>query len=182
MQRHLRSQIEVTESEVGSEEDESARKELERSVASTPRPHIHRRRSSDPTPHHPVARHHRHGRASSLSGSDDEVEDLPDRFDADGKPLGGRSRGDGPRWTSRSGEFQRRPQKPGDWDVKGAWHIGGTDGIQVEHLAKSFTEALDGKKSWLGVLGEALGGGGLLGQPEERRSLRDGEEGGRGRR
>lgn len=182
MQRHLRSQIEVTESEVGSEEDESARKEEGMSSAVASRPHIRRRRSSDPTANRPVVRRRRHGRAASMSESEEDVEELPDRFDSDGQPLDGRGHGNGQRWTSRSGEFERRPRRPGDWDVRGAWHIGGTDDVQVDRLARHFTEALEGRRSWLGVIGEALGGGGLLGQPEERRRIRDEEDGGRRRR
>jgi hypothetical protein len=117
-----------------------------------------------------------------MSESEEDIEELPDRFDSDGRPIDDRNPGDGPRWTSRSGEFQRRPRRPGDWDVRGAWHVGGTDDIQVDRLARSFTEALDGRRSWLGVIGEALGGSGLLGQPQERRGLRDEEEDGRRRR
>ncbi|KAK0387456.1 hypothetical protein NLU13_5768 [Sarocladium strictum] len=181
MQRHLRSQIEVTESEVGSEEEETAPKEEERRAASVARPRIHRRRSSDPTADRPLVIRQRRGHAVSASESDEDVEDLPDRFDDDGRPIDGRRHSDSSRWTSRRGEFQRKPRRPGDWDVRGAWQVAGTDGIQVDRLARSFTEALEGRRSWMGVIGEALGGG-LLGQPEERRSLRDEEEGRRRRR
>lgn len=181
MNRHLRSQIEVTESEVGSEGEERAPEEEQGRIAAG-RPQLHRRRSSDPTANRPVVRRQRHGRSASRSDSEGDVEELPDRFDSHGIPLDGRPASGQPPWTSRSGEFQRRPRRHSDWGVKGAWHVSGTDGIQVDRLARSVTEALDGRKSWLGVIGEALGGGGLLAQPEEKRGLRDEEEGGRRRR
>lgn len=168
MRRHQLSQIEVTESEVEPNESEAPRK-----YDGVPeRPQVRRRRSSDPTADRPLTRRRRRGQPSIDSESEEDVEELPERFDTQGRPLDGRDRGDGPRWTSRGGDFHRRPRKPGDADIRGSWHVGGTDGIAVDKLARSFTEALDGRKSWMGVLGEALGGSGLLGQPE-RPGLRD---------
>ena len=164
MQRHLRSQIEVTESEVVPDDQEVTRTRDHRDRDLPARPPISRRRSSDPTADRPVVRRQRRGYESPISESEEDVEVLPDRFDAYGAPLDGRDRQNGSRWTSRRGEFQRRPQKHGDWDINGSWHVAGTDGLAVDRLARSFTEALDGRRSWMGVLGEALGGTSLLGQ------------------
>ncbi|KJZ73817.1 hypothetical protein HIM_06710 [Hirsutella minnesotensis 3608] len=118
------------------------------------RPAFHRRRSSDPSSDRPVIRRNR----DSSPNSDNEVEILPDRFDMHGKPISGRS-GVRDTWTTRSGEFARPPQKPGDWDVKGAWQVGGTDGEAVERLVKSVTSALDGQRSWVSVIGDVIGAG-----------------------
>lgn len=99
------------------------------------------------------------------SDAEEEVETLPDRFDSHGRPLDRRA-ASADRWTSRFGEFRREPQRSGDWDVRGAWHVGGTDNAAVERIAHGVTNALDGRGSWMGVIGEVLGGG-LLGAPAE---------------
>ena len=92
----------------------------------------------------------------SPSVSDGHVESLPDRFDSQGRPLDGRSRS-ADHWTTRRGTFRRAPQRAGGWDVRGAWEVGGTDSEAVERLVASFTSALDGRRSWTGVLGDVLG-------------------------
>lgn len=105
--------------------------------------------------------HHR-----SMSDSDsDDVEELPKRFDRQGESLDGQ-RANQKRWSSRSGQFERQPTHPGDWNVQGAWHIGGTNEAAVEKLTKDFTDALDGRKSWMNVVGEVLSGS--LNAPAER--------------
>lgn len=88
---------------------------------------------------------------------------LPDRFDSRGKPLDTRPARD--RWTTRKGVFERQPQHSGDWDVKGAWQVGGTDGEAMDRLMRSVTGALEGRRSWMGVLGDVLGEASLLGPP-----------------
>lgn len=117
----------------------------------------HPRRASDNT--HDRGRPRRHN--YSDTDSDSEVESLPDRFDDEGRPLdrhdGYTGKGKG-KWTNRSGQFERKAQTPGDFSVRGAWHVGGTDGESVERIAKSVTGALDGTQSWMGVIGEVLGG------------------------
>lgn len=113
--------------------------------------------------------HHR-----SLSDSDSEdVEELPKRFNRQGESLDGQQVKQ-KRWTSRSGQFERQPTKPGDWSMKGAWHIGGTNEAAVEKLTKDFTDALDGRKSWMNVVGEVLNGS--LGAPEGSQRIGDGQE------
>jgi hypothetical protein len=111
------------------------------------------------------------------SSSDAAVEVLPDRFDKHGKPLDKRSRSRG--WTSRSGYFERKPKHKDDWDIKGAWQVGGTDSEAVEQIVRGVTGALEGKGGWLGILGNVLG---ELHQPEEREAIADGPHEGRRRR
>ncbi|KAJ3472087.1 hypothetical protein NLG97_g11299 [Lecanicillium saksenae] len=133
----------------------------------------HHRRSSDSTHDRPQVR----GRGLG-SDSDEEVEDLPDRFDSQGRPLDRRSTSHD-RWTSRSGDFRRQPQRPGDWDIRGAWHVGGTDNAAVERLANGVTNALDGRGSWMHVIGEVLGGGALGANPNgeaQQQRLDDGRD------
>ncbi|XP_044715624.1 uncharacterized protein HRG_10805 [Hirsutella rhossiliensis] len=122
------------------------------------RPAFRRRRSSDPSSDRPVVPRGRQG--LSDSDSEDDVELLPDRFDSQGKPLGGRPARD--RWTTRKGTFERQPRQPGDWDVRGAWQVGGTDGEAVDRLVHNVTGALEGRRSWMSVLGDVLGGAGFL--------------------
>lgn len=101
-------------------------------------------------------RRHRH------SDSDDDVENLPDRFDSHGKPLDGGRHGKN-RIVTRSGEFHRPAQRPGGMEVHGGWALGGTDPEQIEKLVRNVTGALEGRKSWVSVIGEVLGGD-MLGQ------------------
>ena len=100
--------------------------------------------------------------------SDSDVEAIPDRFDRQGHPLDGRGQPRSGDVTTRSGQFSRQPQKPGDWSVHGAWQISSTDQVAVDRLVQSVTGALEGKGSWMGVLGDVLGSGGLLGQQSAR--------------
>ncbi|KAK2598174.1 hypothetical protein QQS21_005725 [Conoideocrella luteorostrata] len=126
------------------------------------RPNSHRRRQPGSLSSRPVVTRNRQSRYNSSSGSDDEVEDLPDRFDPQGRPLDGRSRNQG-RVSTRKGTFHSDPQRSGGWDVQGAWQVSGTDGEAMDRLVKNFASALNGQKSWMGVLGEVLGPGLLSG-------------------
>lgn len=90
------------------------------------------------------------GEHSPLADESD-VEDVPDRFDAQGRPLDESGRRV-PWWTSRSGSFQYQPRHPGDWNVRGGWGIGGTDPEVVERLVHDVTGVLEGRGSWLGML------------------------------
>ncbi|RDA90765.1 hypothetical protein CP533_3619 [Ophiocordyceps camponoti-saundersi (nom. inval.)] len=119
-------------------------------------------------------------RNPSDSDSDDDVEILPDRFDAHGQPLNGLPTDRGG-WTSRSGAFERQPRKPGDWNVGGAWQVGGTDGAEVDRLVKNITGALEGRRSWMTVLGDVLESGlhndsGREGNEERRLENGDGRD------
>lgn len=136
-----------------------------------PRPISRHRRSSDPLSDRPVVRRRHHG---DESDSDSDVEDLPERFDTQGRRLDGRNETGRPRMTTRRGEFERRPQRPGDWDVRGAWQVNGTDSERVERLVRDVTGVLEGRGSWIGLLGNVLGGG--------QQQVEDGDDEEHGRR
>lgn len=146
MERHKREQEEASHEDSESEESEDERGSRFR----------HHRRNSELA--HDGMTHRSHHRYSSDSDSDD-VEVLPERFDKNGAPINGRETTGRRGWSTRSGQFERQPQKPGDWNVKGAWHIGGTNEAAVQKLSQDVTDALDGRKSWLNVVGGVLGGG-----------------------
>ena len=139
--------------------------------ASVSRPPILRRRSSDPSSDRPlISQRPARNYDSGVSDSEEDVELLPARFDDYGRPLDGSNLGRN-RWTSRRGDFERRPRHPGDWDVRGAWQVSGTEGEVVERLARTMTDVLDGRQSWLNLIGGVIGGG-LL-QPDESHGQRD---------
>lgn len=168
MQMHRRQQLQS-----GTGDDES---QISEDDEAEPHQQVtHRRRASDTSHDRTRGR----GRTDSNSDSDD-VELLPNRFDSHGTPLDSHSNEDG-HWTNRSGDFWRQPQRPGDWDVRGAWQVGGTDAESVNRLAQGVTNALDGRGSWMNVIGEVLGGGlsNLEQQePENRTQPRLGDAGG----
>lgn len=174
MEVHRRQQEQAANAETSSQEEYDFLGGQDGRVA-------HRRRSSDTTHDRP------RGRGSHDTDSEEEIEDLPDRFDSQGGSLDRRSASHGG-WTSRSGTFQREPQRAGDWDVRGAWHVGGTNNDAVERLAHGVTNALDGRGSWMQVIGEVLGGDALganpngQGQQPRLEDGRDGEHGEGGRR
>jgi hypothetical protein len=127
------------------------------------------RRGSDPSWDRPLVSRRRHDRGYD-DDDDDEVEYLPNRFDAYGRPLDRRSSSHGA-WSTRSGQFERRAQRPGDWDVRGAWQVGGTDPEVLERMVRGVTGALEGRKGWMGLIGDVLGSGLLEGghkqQPDD---------------
>lgn len=138
------------------------------------------RRSSDPSSDRPPLRSHDGGRDLAVSNPQDDVEVLPDRFDAEGRPLDGRpatsDRAGG--WTTRSGEFARRRQRPGDWGVRGSWQVGGTDPEAVERMAQGMTSALESRGGLLRFIGDVFTGG--AGRLEDERPGRS-DDGDRGR-
>ncbi|OAA40242.1 hypothetical protein ISF_09820 [Cordyceps fumosorosea ARSEF 2679] len=152
MEMHRRQQQQAVNGDVSSQEDCNSADNQDWRVG-------HHRRSSDTTHDRPRG----HGKAYE-SDSEEEVERLPDRFDGQGRPLARRSSSQD-RWTSRFGTFRREPRRPGGWDMQGAWHVGGTDSEAVERLAHGVTNALDGRGSWMQVLGEVLGSGVLGANP-----------------
>lgn len=159
MERHRRQHAAASD-----EDDDSLEHDGDATDGGGTRPALRRRRSSDPSSDRPVVPRRRPG----LSGSDSEdgVELLPERFDSKGERLGARPARD--RWTTRQGTFERQPRQPGDWDVRGAWQVGGTDGEAVDRLVHSMVSALDGRHSWMGVLDDVLGGSGLLPPPAQQ--------------
>lgn len=168
MERHRREQAETSEGEDARRAYRPYLKDNDNDAHHGDEQHNDptRRRLSDPTPSRPLVRRGRRSEVDS-SGHEpgDDVEVLPDRFDSYGRPLDGRTTSqDG--WTTRSGTFRREPQRPGGWDVSGAWQVSGTDGQAVDRLAKNVTGALEGQKSWMGVIGQVLGSGLLQGAEE----------------
>lgn len=88
--------------------------------------------------------------------SESDVEYLPDRFDSRGRPLSAAEPGAG--WTTRNGQFRRKPRHASDWDVGGMWHVGGTDKEMVERMAENLRDVVDGRMSWLGLMSSMMDG------------------------
>ncbi|KAF1730078.1 hypothetical protein CRV24_009535 [Beauveria bassiana] len=155
MVMHRRQQEEAANGDALTQEEYSAPGNQDGRVA-------HQRRSSDTT-------HDRGGDRgrSHESDSEEEIQNLPDRFDSEGRRLDRRSVSHD-RWTSRSGAFRRQSQRPGNFNVQGAWHVGGTNKEAVERLAHGVTNALDGRGSWMQVLGEVLSEGALGATPNSQ--------------
>jgi hypothetical protein len=159
----------------------------------TQRPPTHRRHSSDPSSDRPALQRHRRARSWDSDSGSDDVEILPDRFDAQGRPVNERGR---PvlrdQWTSRSGTFGFRPRGgpsrtgTGDWDVRGGWGVGGTDPEVVERIVTDVQGVLSGHGGWASLLRDVVGG--LQGQiqasgsGQEQQRIEHGEEGGSRRR
>ncbi|KAG8410999.1 hypothetical protein J3459_016757 [Metarhizium acridum] len=180
MERHRREHAEASEGEDSHRADEPSPRDRDDDDAHGRRRHraSNRARWSEPTPSRPLVRRSRRSRDES-SGSDnsaDDVEVLPDRFDSHGRPLDGRSSSQD-RWTTRRGTFRREPQRPGGWDVQGAWQVSGTDQQAVDRLVKNVTSALEGQKGWMGIIGQVLGSGLLQGANELGSSRRRHDDG-----
>lgn len=108
------------------------------------------------------------------SDEEEVIEMLPDRFDAQGRPLDGslpisRRGGSGPQWHSRRGDFEyRSPRGASGINMRGEWGVAGTDIEAVERIVQNVTGVLEGRGSWLGLVRGILSG-----------SLLEGLEGGR---
>lgn len=151
-----------------------------------------RRRDSDPSSNRPLVSRRRPRDAKSATSDDDDddeevIEMLPDRFDAQGRPLDGSastplsSRG-GPQWHSRRGDFEyRSPRGASGTNMRGEWGIAGTDAEAVERIVKNVTGVLEGRGSWMGLISGILsgsllqggGGGGNDGEGQGRITDRD---------
>ncbi|OAQ90256.1 hypothetical protein VFPFJ_04415 [Purpureocillium lilacinum] len=151
MERHKREQAASADASPDRADDYDM---VDRDEESGERPSFRRRRSSDPSSDRPIVRHAR-GRDTDAG---DDVEDLPDRFDSQGRPLDGRSATHS-RWTTRRGTFERPAQRPGGWNVQGAWQVSGTEQEAVDRLVRNVTGALEGQRSWMSVIGDVIGGG-----------------------
>jgi hypothetical protein len=120
------------------------------------------RRLSDPSANRPPnSRRRPRGDASPDSNPDeDDIEVLPDRFDASGRPFDtGGATGRGRGLHSRHGDFEyRSPRRANGWNTRGQWAVSGTDGEAVERIVQGMTGALEGRGSWLGLLGGLLSG------------------------
>lgn len=115
-----------------------------------------------------------------LNPGADEVEVLPNRFDAAGRPLSGAGPGwrrggeTGRRVHTRRGDFEYRSPR-GDGQIHGDWGVAGTDGEAVERIVRQVTGALEGRTGWMGLLAGLLGGWSL----EARAEGTQGDVGGR---
>lgn len=113
------------------------------------------RSSSDPPSSRLVPIHRDHSPSPS-SSDDEDVVDLPDRFDSTGRPLDPRDR-TLRRPRSSYGEFEYRPQHPGDLSMRGAWAALPAQGDQeVARLAQTIGRFLEGQHGFLGALGHIL--------------------------
>ena len=183
MERHRKEQRRLAkEAEAKQKEDEKREEgdfDLERALALFLPDARHKRStssSSDPSHDSRIRRRDRHN-SSSDSSSDDDTEILPDRFDSHGRPFSGGS-DNHHRWTSRRGDFEYRPRRKGDWNMKGAWHIAGTDQGMIDNLVRNVTGVLEGRQNWMGLLGTFLGG---LEDKTRQRGIED-DDGGRQRK
>lgn len=170
------------DSDRDSDRDDRADDRADDKDSSAPRRRFRKRRrsNSDPSSDRPDVARRRDGNATEPdrpSSSGDEVELLPDRFDAQGRLVAGprerqsslpsRSRRGDKGWTERKGDFEYRSPKPGGAQARGAWSVGGTDPDQVERLMRDVTDLIGdgppkGVGGWLGLAGRLLGSG-LLG-------------------
>lgn len=106
---------------------------------------------SKPT-HNPPSRSRSHPRSRhdspshSSSSSEEEIELLPPRFDAQGRPLHHSPSRQNPQWTHRKGDFSYTPtrRRDNEPDVRGEWAVGGTDPEAVERMVRGVTEVLEG--------------------------------------
>lgn len=119
------------------------------------RPAMCRRRSGSDPSSDGAALQQRKGRLERTP-SEDEIEALPDRFDASGRPLG--DDGDGRQWASRRGDFKCRPRNRGGSHVQGSWALGGTDAEMVDRMAQEVGNFLQRRQSFMGLLGGVLAG------------------------
>lgn len=150
-------------------------------------PRARRRRDTDPSSNRPVIsrRSDAQRRAKAADGDSDEedvIEYLPDRFDSQGRPLGGTRGHSVPRMHSRRGEFEyHSPRGPNGLRMRGQWGVVGTDNEAVERIVKNVTGVLEGKQSWLGLVGGLLSGSLLKGSDGDRGRIndRDHDRGGR---
>jgi hypothetical protein len=127
-----------------------------------------RRRNSDPSSDRPLvpSSHRRRSRDKDSATDDDDDEDviemLPDRFDAQGRPLDGTSApGSASRQMhSRRGEFAYRSPRGGadGFNMRGQWGVAGTDAAAVERIVQNVTGVLEGRGSLLGLIGGILSG------------------------
>ncbi|KAK3680624.1 hypothetical protein B0T22DRAFT_415910, partial [Podospora appendiculata] len=120
-----------------------------------------RRRDSDPSSNRPRRSQQRLGgdAADDGNGESEDIETLPDRFDAQGRPID-RER---PRWHARHGNFEYHRTNPfrarsedGGFNMRGQWGVAGTDPEAVERIVRNVTGVLEGRESWMGLLSGLL--------------------------
>ncbi|KAI0421401.1 hypothetical protein F5X98DRAFT_370977 [Xylaria grammica] len=120
--------------------------------------HTKTRSSSDP-PSSRLALSHPDRRPRGVSPSllgDNDIVDLPDRFNPSGEPIDPRDR-TLRRPRSSYGEFEYQPQYPGDSSMHGEWaafRIG--EHPEAAQLAQTVAGLLRGQRGFLGALGHML--------------------------
>ncbi|KAK4179899.1 hypothetical protein QBC36DRAFT_56906 [Triangularia setosa] len=101
------------------------------------------------------------------SETDDEsaVEELPDRFDGEGRPLTAQGHEDRRGGVhSRKGSFEyRSPKGAQGLNMMGDWAVSGADKETVEKIVQNVTGVLEGRGSWMGLIGGLLSGNLLQG-------------------
>jgi hypothetical protein len=167
LRKHHKSQEEKGRSSQGEDDDD---------IIELPnrRPHLRRKRSgSEPSSDRPPThRRRRRLRDGSPQSDDDQIEILPDRFDAQGRPLdpGERKRRN---WASRRGDFEYRSTERAGPHVEGAWQVGGTNPELVERMAQGVGNILEGRSGWMGLLGNLLTNLPAAGGDQGRRTIDD---------
>ncbi|KAK4121333.1 hypothetical protein N657DRAFT_682980 [Parathielavia appendiculata] len=181
LRRHHEEHASKSETEdIPSESDDDGDEDRDKGLSADKEPGStssrRRRRKSDPSSDRalapPVLRSRdNRDTASSFSEppeTDDEevIEMLPDRFDAQGRPLDDgsepsssySSRG----WHSRRGDFEYRSPRgstdKGGLNMRGEWGVAGTDAEVVERVVQRVTGVLEGRGSWWGLIGGILSG------------------------
>ncbi|SPQ20898.1 52c4614b-276f-4d64-a7be-c08f166d872e [Thermothielavioides terrestris] len=159
LRRHREEQATKSEAEADGSDSED-----HRAGPDTPR----RRRNSDPSSDRPLlsTRRARDSAPETDDSEEDVIEMLPDRFDSHGRPLGGSAAASsrGPRLHSRRGDFEyRNPRGAGGLNMRGSWGVAGTDAEAVERIVQNVTGVLEGRGSWMGLLGGFLNGSLLQG-------------------
>ncbi|KAH6840653.1 hypothetical protein B0I37DRAFT_220197 [Chaetomium sp. MPI-CAGE-AT-0009] len=184
LRRHRESQATKSETEDMASESNDNRNRGKRPANGEP-DKTRRRRNSDTSSDRPPPSSHRSHDKDATSETDDEdaIEMLPDRFDAQGRPLdgSGSSRGGGSNWHSRRGNFEyRSPRGANGTNMRGEWGVAGADPETVERLVRDVTGVLEGRGSWMGLIGGILsgsllkgpgGGGGGGGRMSEARAV-----------
>lgn len=140
--------------------EEEARKEeevpaLSEEQLATLRPVLNRRRSSSDPPSSKSVSRRRKREIETPPESEDEVEVLPDRFDTQGRPVGGGGTSGAMRW--RQGAFESRPRNGKGLHSSGAWAVGGTDGDVVQKIASDIEGVISGQSSWKSLLKDVVG-------------------------
>ncbi|TRX92034.1 hypothetical protein FHL15_007131 [Xylaria flabelliformis] len=156
LQRHRE---ETNESTTHATDDENASRH-HRDSGRSKNPSPRTRSSSESAPNRlSLARRDRRLRGVSPVSSDDgdDVVNLPDRFDSSGRPLDSRDRPSLRRSRSSYGEFEYRPQHPGDLSLRGAWAALPSGGDpDVAQLVQTIGGLLQNQRGFLGTLGHLL--------------------------
>ncbi|KAI0008092.1 hypothetical protein F4779DRAFT_618966 [Xylariaceae sp. FL0662B] len=128
-----------------------------------------RRAGSDESSNRPRIQRRRRRHEQSPDSDNTDIEYLPDRFDASGRPLDPTAYNNLRRGGNvRRGSFEYRPRHPNDWDIRGAWMASGdadTDpDLIIRDLARTFGGLLHGGigmgSGLMGLLGNTLEGNG----------------------